>query len=149
MAEAAAGARLDAAFNVRGDVTLAGAPDGTYTITINPSRMVRKFYRSLFRLGRKAQNTMWPFTPGMWALGCSGIIARVVTAPSGSWWRSGLLAQFLWRIDSAFPWQKRLPTNIRCPLAPAHWWWRVSWFPPCIDRGVLRGHSVCHSFHFG
>jgi len=113
MAEAAAGARLDAAFNVRGDVALHGDRDGNYTITVNPQRLLRKFYRSLFRLNRKIQNTIWPFTPGLWALGCSGFVARVVTAPSTSWWRSGSLANFLWKVDSAFPWQKRLPTNLR------------------------------------
>ena len=92
MAEAAAGARLDAALlAVRGDISIMCAADGTYSLTLkfNPRRFLENLKRTIFR-GRKAvTNTFWPLTPSIWAGVSTTVVVRVVTAQPDSWWRSG------------------------------------------------------------
>mmetsp|Transcript_46605 Transcript_46605/g.109603 ORF Transcript_46605/g.109603 Transcript_46605/m.109603 type:complete len:811 (-) Transcript_46605:274-2706(-) len=116
MAEAAAGARLDAAFDhVRRDVNLVTTEDGAYAVTLSfvPSEMLNSAYRRLFRVKKIIQNMIWPLTPLIWGIIVTAVCVRVVTAESGSWWRSGWLAEFLWGIDEMFPWEKHLPTQLR------------------------------------
>mmetsp|Transcript_14066 Transcript_14066/g.32428 ORF Transcript_14066/g.32428 Transcript_14066/m.32428 type:complete len:799 (-) Transcript_14066:91-2487(-) len=116
MAEAAAGARLDAALlSVRGDVALVATEDGTYSLTIsfNPYRFRKHIKRTIFRIRRVIQNTIWPLTPTIWGGVTTAVVVRVVTAQSGSWWRSGSLANILWKWDNLFPWQQKLPTQVR------------------------------------
>jgi hypothetical protein len=37
----------------------------------------------------------------------------VLSSPTGSWWRSGFLAEFLWKIDNMLPWERSLPVQLR------------------------------------
>ena len=116
MAEAAAGARLDAALMaVRGDIAIMCSEDGTYSLTFrfNPRRFKENMKRMIFRIRKAALNTVWPLTPGIWCGVSTVVVLRVVTASPGSWWRSGWLANLLWNIDNMFPWEKRLPTQVR------------------------------------
>ena len=87
MAEAAAGARLDAALlAVRGDISIMCAADGTYSLTLkfNPRRFLENLKRTIFR-GRKAvTNTFWPLTPSIWAGVSPTVVVRVVTAQPDS-----------------------------------------------------------------
>lgn len=116
MAEAAAGARLDAALMaVRGDISIMCSEDGTYSLTFrfNPRRFKENMKRTVFRVRKAALNTFWPLTPGIWCGVSTVVIVRVITASKDSWWRSGWLAHFLWRMDNMFPWEKHLPTQVR------------------------------------
>jgi hypothetical protein len=116
MAEAAAGARLDAALLSVRDVMILASEDGTYSITFsfNPWRFRKQLIRSLFSLRLTLENTVWPLTPGIWGAVCAGTALKVLISRKDSWWRSGWLANALWSWDSCFPWQNRLPTEVRC-----------------------------------
>jgi len=116
MAEAAAGARLDAALMaVRGDISIMCSEEGTYSLTFrfNPRRFKENLKRTVFRVRKGVLNTVWPLTPGIWGAVTGVVVVRVVTAKPGSWWRSGSLANLLWNIDNMFPWEKNLPTQVR------------------------------------
>jgi carnitine O-palmitoyltransferase 1 len=116
MAEAAAGARLDAALMaVRGDISIMCSEDGTYSLTFkfNPRRFKENLKRTVFRVRKAVFNTFWPMTPEIWAGVTTAVVVRVTTAPAGSWWRSGSLANLLWNLDNMFPWEKHLPTQLR------------------------------------
>jgi len=116
MAEAAAGARLDAALmSIRGDISIVCSEDGTYSFTFrfNPRSFKENLKRTIFRVRKAALNTFWPLTPGIWSGVTTVVAMRVVTAPQSSWWRSGALASFLWNVDNMFPWEKHLPTQVR------------------------------------
>jgi len=115
MAEAAAGASLDRALkSVKGDV-FAVSEDGTYTITIslNPYRIKRQLRRVVFRVRQSVFNMIWPLNPVVFAGGVTGIAVKVLSSPTGSWWRSGFLAEFLWKIDNMLPWERSLPVQLR------------------------------------
>jgi hypothetical protein len=117
MAEAAAGARLDQALlSVRGEFSLIASEDGTYSVTLsfNPYRFRKHVSRILFRIRKAIENTIWPMTPGICSGTCAAVAVRVLTAPKDSWWRSGGIANLLWQWDELFPWERHLPTNVRC-----------------------------------
>jgi hypothetical protein len=68
MAEAAAGARLDAALMaVRGDISIMCSEEGTYSLTFrfNPRRFKENLKRTVFRVRKGVLNTVWPLTPGL------------------------------------------------------------------------------------
>lgn len=116
MAEAAAGASLDRALkSVKGDVFSIN-DDGTYTIslTFNPYRFKRHVLRALFRVRQAVFNMIWPLNPVIFAGGVTGVVVKVLSSPSGSWWRSGGLAEFLWKVDNLLPWEQGLPVQARC-----------------------------------
>jgi hypothetical protein len=115
MAEAAAGASLDRALqSVKGDVF--SIEDGTYTLTLtfNPHRFKRHVLRALFRVRQSVFNMIWPLNPVIFAGGVTLVVVKVVSSPAGSWWRSGGLAEFLWKVDNMLPWEKNLPIQARC-----------------------------------
>jgi hypothetical protein len=118
MAEAAAGARLDAALLSVRDVMIFASEDGTYSITFsfNPWRFRKQLIRSIFSLRLTLENTVWPLTPGIWGSVCAATALKVLTSRKDSWWRSGWLANALWSWDSCFPWQNLLPTEVRLDL---------------------------------
>mmetsp|Transcript_59715 Transcript_59715/g.141984 ORF Transcript_59715/g.141984 Transcript_59715/m.141984 type:complete len:801 (+) Transcript_59715:97-2499(+) len=140
MAEAAAGASLDRALkSVKGDVFSIN-DDGTYTIslTFNPYRFKRHVLRALFRVRQAVFNMIWPLNPVIFAGGVTGVVVKVLSSPSGSWWRSGGLAEFLWKVDNLLPWEQGLPVQAR--VAGLSLWAAITGLVGIsfVQRSVLR-----------
>uniref|UniRef100_A0A7S4CVH5 Choline/carnitine acyltransferase domain-containing protein n=1 Tax=Eutreptiella gymnastica TaxID=73025 RepID=A0A7S4CVH5_9EUGL len=59
------------------------------------------------------RTALWPFPPSaaLAAMICFG--GWVLSQPSESWLRSGFVAQWVWNVDSIFPWVHSLPTSLR------------------------------------
>ncbi len=53
-----------------------------------------------------------PNTLAVFVVVVASVVARVMTAESGSWWRSGWLAQAIWAVSDFFPWFQ-LPVFVR------------------------------------
>jgi len=123
------------------------AGDGVVLFLPHPRYLVQNWRRSLWRTTNKVRAAFFPAPLSVIVLTISGALVKVLRfSNSDSWWRNGWLANLLWKIDSFFPWTKRLPINVRVGYLCMNFSLLVLMTFMFIQRRVLRKLLAWHGY---
>jgi len=111
----------------------------------HPYFLWRSAKRSFWRTWHKVQVAFMPVPISVVVSGIVGVVLWVSNSSPSSWQRSGSVADFLWKLDSCFPWSSKIPTNMRvaylagwCTLAGSL---AATWVQRVVLRRVLAYHG--------
>ena len=116
-------------------------PDGSLILSIripHPNTARVAVGRLCYRWRNWLLDNLWPASPILLVLVVSTIVWVVLHAPEDSWFRSGWLAYFLWRLNSMFPLVEGQSVSFRVGYLAAFAAFWIFMLIMVIHRAILR-----------